>query len=94
MPQLNEFCSQCGNNWMGCECNDYHPPFKLPDHLTVVRKEDINTFSISRDEAIELQDYFLKCGYISHEFHMEVHAFIRKLDNFLKTTENVLRFKK
>lgn len=84
MPQLNEFCSNCGSNWMGCNCDNYYPPFKLPEHLTVVHKSNVNTLTITKIEATELMDYFLKCGYISHEFHMSVHHFINKLDNFLK----------
>lgn len=58
MPQLNEFCSRCGNNWMGCDCSNYHPPIRLPEYLTVVHKESLDRFTISREEAENLYEYF------------------------------------
>lgn len=29
MPQLYELCSYCGNNFMACNCENYHPPTKV-----------------------------------------------------------------
>lgn len=83
-PQLNEFCSKCGNNWMGCNCENYHPSFKLPEHLTIVPKDTINHLAISKEEAEHLMKYFLDCGYISWEFHEGVHLFINRLNLFLR----------
>lgn len=83
-PQLNEFCSKCGNNWMGCNCENYHPPIKLSSDLTIVPKESVKTFNITRDEGEKLMKYFLDQGYISWEFHADIHLFINKLDLFLR----------
>ena len=43
MPQLNEICSYCGNNYLGCNCENFHPPI---------------LFSLSSEELVALNKLF------------------------------------
>ena len=38
---------------------------------------------LTKEEQETLYDYFMTCGYISHEFQPKVHAFINRLDEEL-----------
>jgi hypothetical protein len=40
-------------------------------------------FILTESEAIALWKFFLECGYISHEFHEDVHKIWAKLDKFV-----------
>jgi hypothetical protein len=35
-------------------------------------------------EVEALIDFFMKCGYISHEFHPHVHKIIKRLEEYKK----------
>lgn len=39
--------------------------------------------NITIEEAESLQNFFLNCGYISHEMHEDIHEFCKKLDKFI-----------
>jgi len=36
------------------------------------------------NELKSLQRYFLNCGYISDEFHQDIHDLIKKIDKIIK----------
>jgi hypothetical protein len=40
--------------------------------------------TLSDEEVEELMWFFMNCGYISHEFHPQVHTIIKKLQNHIK----------
>lgn len=69
-----KICSHCHLAKLKCECENFHPEIEIPDDLMVIDKE----------EGIALMNFFRDVGYISHEFHMPVHSFIRRLDGFIK----------
>lgn len=39
-------------------------------------------FLVTRQESLDLLDYFMHCGYISPEFHQPVLDFIKRLEEF------------
>ena len=39
---------------------------------------------LSDEEVKELMRFFMGCGYISHEFHPQVHTIIKKLEEHIK----------
>lgn len=69
-----KICSHCHMQTLKCQCENFHPEIELPDDL----------FCMDREEACHLMDFFYSVGYISHEFHMPVHSFIKRLQEFLK----------
>lgn len=44
---------------------------------------------ITLEELKSLQNYFLKAGYINHEFHEDIHLLLRKIDNILKESTDL-----
>jgi len=38
------------------------------------------------EEALALREFLLHCGYISYEFHEDVHKLWKRLDQFCKET--------
>jgi hypothetical protein len=49
MPQLYEKCSRCGNTWLACDCENYHPP------VLELKQGDL---IITHSELKELRHYF------------------------------------
>jgi hypothetical protein len=45
--------------------------------------------NLSDDEVEELMWFFMNCGYISHEFHPQVHLIIKKLQEHIKEKTKV-----
>lgn len=80
-PLLTKLCSKCKKNEMECECNTFHPNFKIP---IITGIQDPDLFSLNRDEARELQRFLFSVGYISHEHHSAIHDISKRLDEFLK----------
>lgn len=67
-------CSHCHLPTLKCNCDGFHPEIEIPDDLMVIDKE----------EGTALMAFFMDNGYVSHEFHMPVHSFIRRLSEFVK----------
>ena len=88
---MEGICSKCHKSWDWCECENFHPPLTIPPlevgRLMLDEEKGISPTGliVSKQEATELYDYFLKrAGYISYETDEEVHKFINRLRNFLK----------
>lgn len=89
---MEGICSKCRKGFHDCICENFHPPLEIsPAQVGRLMLENDNllrdprSLPISREEATELYDYFLKrAGYISYETDEEVHKFINRLREFLK----------
>ena len=46
------------------------------------------SFVLTTEEAIALWKFLLECGYISHEFHEDIHKLWTRLDKFVTKTVN------
>jgi len=46
-------------------------------------EEPDDSFHITVEESIALWKFLLECGYISHEFHEDVHKIWTRLDKFV-----------
>lgn len=68
-----QICTYCNENFWRCKCDAFHPTIEIKD-----------TFEISSEDAANLRKYFDTVGYISYEFHSQIHEFIAKLDLYLK----------
>lgn len=45
--------------------------------------EDQDEFILTIEEALALQNFLLTCGYISYEFHEDIHKIWDKLNKFI-----------
>jgi len=68
-----QICSYCGENYWRCRCENFHPSINV----------DVS-FKLTFDEALVLQKYFIDQGYMSHEFHQQIHDLSAKLDKYLQ----------
>lgn len=68
-------CSYCHENFMNCRCDSFHP--------NIISASFEDSLIVSKEEAKDLEKFFLSCGYISYEDYNEVHKFIIKLRRFL-----------
>ncbi len=85
-------CSKCKQDINGCTCEQFHPNEVLISEAEPLRLTfggDTKKFLIvNQEEASELYNFFLTCGYISYETHAKIHEFIDgKLAPFIKDTE-------
>lgn len=55
---------------------------------TGTTEEKPTEFRLTTEEAIALWKFLLECGYISYEFHEDVHKVWTRLDKFVNKTVN------
>lgn len=74
---------------MGCECDNFSPPIKVTTEqlgeLRINNHRRVDEFCITKHEAAMLHEFFMRIGYIGHEFEWDLttHEIIRKLSKFL-----------
>lgn len=69
-------CSYCGEDFLNCNCPQFHP----------IEKED---FTLDDEEIKALLEYFIeRAGYISYEHDMKVHSIIKRLQDYEKETNS------
>jgi len=59
-----------------------------PEDYETISRLPREPFILTESEAIALWKFMLECGYISHEFHEDVHKIWSKLDKFVNKTVN------
>jgi hypothetical protein len=90
-PLLRAFCSKCGKNGMECECTTFHPNI-IVDEGETVDSAFIERYLVERqlgckvltvEECSDLVKYVYDQGYISHEFHPNMHKIVSSIEDFL-----------
>lgn len=54
--------------------------------MTEIEADTEIQFCLTVEEALALQEFLLTCGYISYEFHEDIHKLWARLDKFVKET--------
>ena len=71
-------CTYCGEGFLNCKCEQFHPNEKEQDFL------------LDKSEREALLDYFInRAGWISREFDPDVHKFIERLAKYEKETKEI-----
>lgn len=76
--------NECDHNWVTVEIEE-----KVCTICNKWESENNEITYLNIEELKSLQNYFLKAGYVSHEFHEDIHLLLRKIDNILKESTDL-----
>lgn len=69
-PLLLRTCDRCGEDGYNCRCDQFYPT-------------SAKMLKLDTNECKDLIHFIFDMGYISHEFHPNIHKITKKIQEFL-----------